>query len=417
MWRLLVLSVYVGVAGLAFTRDLGVSDYAWLSGLIGLDTATASNAKVGSAPAKKGPPAAPVTAGTAAEQDMPVILAAPGTVEALASVGVRSRVDGQIVEVGFKEGDLVTAGQVLFKLDDRLVLAQIRQAEAAIERDQANLKDAEGTLGRREQLVTKKIVSEAATETARASVEVLKASIAASKALHEMQRTQLDYLTIRAPITGRTGSLTAKLGTAVRAADTTMLVTINQTQPIAVMFAVPQAEIPTLRRALANGAKAEIVVPGLRAAKISGLMAMIDNQVDKQTGTLTAKVTVENADEALWPGQAVDLALIVEMRKGTIAVPASAVLPSQKGMLVWVIGSDNRVSIREVSLDRITGQTAFVSQGLKSGDRVVTDGHIRLAPGSPVNVSDGIAPKAASEPGKDKQDAKTGKAEEKGRRS
>lgn len=419
MWRLLTLCAFFGAAGLGLARDLGWNDRAFFAAMKG--GAENHSGSTSPPPSKKGGGAAPVTAAIAVEQDMPVLLGSPGTVEPLASVAIRSRVDGQIVEVGFKEGDLVTAGQVLFKLDDRLVLSQIRAADAAISRDQASLKDAEATLERREQLVSKKIVSEASTDTARASVEVLKASIVAGKAALEMQKTQLDYLTIRAPITGRTGSVATKLGSNVRAADLVPLLTINQTRPIAVTFAIPQSELGTLRRALASGAKAEITVPGRKDAKLEGSMSMIDNQVDKQTGTLTAKVIVDNADEILWPGQAVDVSLIVEVRKNIVSVPASAVLPSQRGMVVWVVGSDNRVALREVTLDRTNGQTAYITQGMKAGERVVTDGQIRLAPNASVIVHDGSAPPAAAATGiatdKAKRDGKDIKVEDKGRRS
>src|SRR5262245_18763140 len=195
-------------------------------------------------------PAAPVTAATVMTSDMPVILVAPGTVEPFANVAFKTRVDGQIVEVLFKEGDAVNQGDVLFRLDDRLVKAQILQAEASIAKDQASLRDAEATLARREALVGKKIVTEAAAEQARNAVKGLNASIAAGQALLESQKTQLDYLTIRAPITGRTGSLNAKVGAMMRGIDALPLVTINQTKPIVVSFAVPQAELPAVRAAL-----------------------------------------------------------------------------------------------------------------------------------------------------------------------
>ena len=207
-------------------------------------------------------PAAPVTAATVIASDMPVILAAPGTVEPFANVAVKTRVDGQIIEVLFKEGDLVNEGDVLFRLDDRMVKAQISQAEATIAKDQASLRDAEATLARREALVGKKIVTEAAADQARYAVEGLKASIAAGQALLESQKTQLDYLTIRAPITGRTGGLSSKVGAMVRGVDAALpLVVINQTKPIWVTFAVPQGELGALRRALAAKALADISVP------------------------------------------------------------------------------------------------------------------------------------------------------------
>lgn len=361
------------------------------------DSSTVGARKVnGGRQAKSGPPPAPVTAALAVEADMPVILAAPGTVEPLATVAVKPRVDGQIVEVGFQEGDLVSEGQVLFRLDDRLMKAQIQQAEANVARDEATLRDAQSILQRREALVERKIVTEASTETARHTVESLKAGIAAGRAQLEMQKTQLDYLVIRAPITGRTGSIGAKLGATVRSQDSQALVTINQTRPIAVSFSVPQTELTLLKRALTGKSIAEIKIPGSQPQTLTGTIAMVDNQVDKTTGTVQAKVMVENAQEALWPGQAVELALTVEKKPRMISVPASAVLPAQQGMLVWVIGPDNRVEPRVVVVERIVGQTAFLQDGVKAGERVVTDGQLRLAPGVSVNVQEPRSPAPAS---------------------
>jgi multidrug efflux system membrane fusion protein len=337
---------------------------------------------------RSGPPPAPVTAAVATEVDMPIMLTAPGTVEPLATVAVKPRVDGQIIEVGFEEGDLVKEGQVLFRFDDRMVRAQIRQAEANIVKDQASLKVGEAILLRRETLVKQKIVSQEATETAKQTVEGLKASIVAGQALLDAQRTQLDYLTIRAPITGRTGSINAKLGATVRAADTTGLVTIHQTQPIAVGFAVPQSELAALRRALSARSPAEITISGREPVKLQGTISMVDNHVDRQTGTVMAKVTAANEDEVLWPGQAVEVALTVEVKPRVPSVPASAVLPAQEGMIVWVIGPDNEVATRQVTVERIVGQTAFLAGGLKPGERVVTDGQLRLAPGATVVIQE-----------------------------
>jgi multidrug efflux system membrane fusion protein len=343
-----------------------------------------------------GQPAAPVVVATVVLADMPVILTAPGTVEAEATVGVKTRVDGQIAEVLFKEGDLVRKGQVLFRLDDRLILAQIKQAEANIKRDQVNLAEAMATLERRNALVQKRIVSEAAMDTAKTTVEALKASIAAGQAALEAQRTLLDYLVVKAPIDGRTGSTTVKPGTNVRNADTAPLVVINQLQPISVTFALPQVEIAALRRALAAGAMADVTVPaapGSRPIVRAGRIDFIDNQVDRHTGTLAAKLQVPNDDEALWPGQAVEVALKVEVRKDRLAVPAPAVLPAQQGMIVWVVDAEKRATPRTVVLDRIVGQTAYLSDGVKPGETVVVDGQVRLAPGAPVSVRDPSQPK------------------------
>ena len=326
---------------------------------------------------------------------MPIILKAPGTVEPLANVAVRPRVDGQIVEVAFREGDLVKVSDVLFRLDDRMVKALIAQAEAAIARDQASLRDAEATLTRREALIERKIVSEAALDQARFAVEGLKASINAGKALLDSQRTQLDYLTIRAPITGRTGSLAAKLGATVRTADAQALVTINQTQPINVGFAVPQSELGALRRALASKAPAEVIVADAgEPTVVRATIGFVDNQVDRTTGTVMAKVVADNGEEILWPGQSVEVALTVEVRQRMLSVPAAAVLPAQQGMIAWVIGPDSKVTPRVVTVTRIVGQMAFLSGGVEVGERVVTDGQIRLAPGTRVNVEEPRRPPA-----------------------
>jgi multidrug efflux system membrane fusion protein len=338
-------------------------------------------------PSKKGAPgASPVTVATSALADMPVILSAPGTVEPLATVAIKPRVDGQVIEVGFKEGDQVTAGDVLYRLDDRLVRAQIKQAEAQISRDEASIKDAMSIAERRESLLLKKYASEASTETARQNVEVLKASIASGQALLEAQRTQLDYLVIRAPITGRTGSITARLGAFVRSADTAPLVTINQTKPIAVAFALPQVALQQVKDAMATNAEAVVTVAGPKPIMAKGLLKFVDNQIDKTTGTVTGKVVVENAEEVLWPGQAVKIDLTVETRRNMVTVPASAVMPAQQGMIVWVLGSDNKVSVRTVVQDRVIGQVAYLASGLNANERVITDGQLRLAPGAPVTI-------------------------------
>ncbi len=358
-----------------------------------LKSAEKSGGGKGPAPVAKGSGGpVPIRAAMAVNAEMPVVLSAPGTVEAIATAGVKPRVDGQIAEIAFKEGDLVRAGQVLFRLDDRLINAAIRLAEANIAKDKAALKDAELILGRREALVSKKIVSEAATDTQRSTVEALKASIVAGESALEAQRTQLDYLTIKAPITGRTGTIKTELGVNVRTGDTTPLVVINQTQPITVAFAVPQSDLAPLRRALASGALCVVKAAGEKPVEASGKLVFIDNQVDKQTGTLMAKVEVPNDGEVLWPGQAVGISLTVETRPGFVAVPTSAVLPSQVGMIAWVVGNDNKVQPKPVTLERVAGDLAFVSSGLRPGDRVVTDGQLRLAPGTTVAVRQPEAP-------------------------
>jgi membrane fusion protein, multidrug efflux system len=338
---------------------------------------------------KGGAALAPVTVAEVVEGNMPVMLFAPGTVEPLANVAVKPRVDGQIIEVAFKEGDFVEQNSVLFRLDDRMVKAQISQVEATISRDQAALRDAEATYARRQSLIANRVVTEAALDQSKFAVEGLKASITAGQASLDSQRTQLDYLTIRAPISGRTGSLTAKLGATVRSQDALPLVTINQTKPIQVGFSLPQGDLAALRRALVSKSTAEVKVPGgSKPTVVTGVIAFVDNQVDRTTGTIGAKVVAENADEALWPGQSVEVALTVEVKPKMLSVPAVAVLPAQQGMITWVVDADNKVSPRTVMVDRIVNQTAYLSAGVKAGERVVTDGQIRLSSGATVRIEE-----------------------------
>ncbi len=399
MRRLLVIAAVL-LAGLATTwftyppaREWPLlQQIAQYVGASGSEKAGATNSKAVPSDKQGGRPrggTVPVAAATAETAEMPIILSAPGTVEPFATVEVKPRVDGQISEVAFTEGQEVKAGDILFRLDDRLIKAQMRQAEANINRDRAALTDAEAILKRRETLVTKNIVSEQSTETQRSAVEVLKASIAAGEAQLEAWRTQLDYLTIRAPIAGRTGSVKTKIGANVRSSDgAPALVVINQTRPITVSFSVPQVELATLRRALASRSEARVRAAGETPIEATGKVVFIDNQVDRQTGTLLGKIEVPNENEALWPGLAVDVDLVVERRPGYVSVPSSAVLPSQSGMLAWVINEQGTVTPRPVRLARVIGPTAYVADGLSSGEVVVIDGQLRLSPGARVMIRD-----------------------------
>jgi membrane fusion protein, multidrug efflux system len=402
MRRLFVLTAVLAAAGVAaWVAYPPAREWPGIQQIGSLVAASPVTNAATAPPGKKGrsqSPPVPVTAAMAVSAEMPVVLSAPGTVEPFATVGVKTRVDGQISEIAFKEGQEVKAGDILFRLDDRLAKAQMRSAEANVARDRASLKDAEATLERREKLVAKSIVTEAATDTQRSLVEALKASIAAGEAQYEAWRTQLDYLIVRAPIPGRTGALKTELGSNVRAADLNALVVINQTRPITVTFSVPQVDLATLRRALASRAQATIRAAGETMTETTGKVVFIDNQVDKSTGTLLGKIEVANENEVLWPGQAVDVDLVVERRPGYVAVPASSVLPSQSGMLAWVISEQGTVMPRPVTLQRVIGATAYLSDGLNAGEVVVTDGQLRLSTGALVTIREpgkpGTAPAA-----------------------
>jgi multidrug efflux system membrane fusion protein len=334
----------------------------------------------------------PVRAAVVVLRDMPVRIDEIGTVEPLATVSVKSRIDGLVVHVGFDEGDYVQAGDVLFKLDDRTWRAQRAEAQANLARDRAQLADAQRVLSRNEALAERGFAARAILDTARATVAGLEAAAAADIAQIDNIRAQLDYTIIRAPIAGRTGAQAFKLGANVKANDTTPLVVINQTRPISVHFSVPQTELSALRAAQAERPlPVRVTVRGSRPVVATGSLTFIDNAVNQASGTIALKATLANQDEALWPGQFVDVSVLVQTVPGIATLPASAILVGQRGTYVFVIKQDQTVEARAVEVDRTVEGTAFVSRGLANGERVVTDNQLRLAPGSLVTVDNATA--------------------------
>jgi multidrug efflux system membrane fusion protein len=341
----------------------------------------------------------PVRTAIVEARAMPVRVEVIGTVEPLAMVTVMPRIDGLIVGVGFTEGDFVKAGQELFRLDDRVARAQLAQAEANLLRDQAQLADAERILARNEALAERGFAAKATLDTARAAHEALKAAVAANEAQIRNLRTLLDYTVVRAPIEGRTGAQQFKLGSNVKANDSA-LVTINQTRPISVSFAVPQTELAAIRAAQANRPlPVRVTVHGSKPVTTEGTLSFIDNAVDQRTGTITLKATLVNRDEALWPGQFVDVSLLIDTVADVLAVPQPAVLVGQEGAFVFVVRSDRTVETRPVTVSRTVEGTSFVTRGLAKGERVVTDNQLRLAPGSPVSIEDAPATTSARDGG------------------
>lgn len=353
--------------------------------------------EAGAAAAERGAQPVAVRTAVVETRDMPVRVGVIGTVEPLATVAVKSRIDGLIIEVGFAEGDQVSAGQVLFRLDDRAARAQLAQAEANLLRDQAQAADAARILARNEALAERGFAAKATLDTARAAHEALKAATAAGDAQIRNLRTLLDYTVVRAPIQGRTGAQAFKLGSNVKANELA-LVTINQTRPIAVTFAVPQTELAAIRAAQAKKPLPVTVrVRGTKPVTADGTLTFIDNAVDQTTGTITLKATLANRDEALWPGQFVDVSVLVDTVPNVAAIPSPAVLVGQDGAYVFVVGRERTAEARPVTVERTVDGVAFVSRGLVAGERVVISNQLRLAPGSPVLIED--APAATSERG------------------
>ena len=268
------------------------------------------------------------------------------------------------MHVGFNEGDYVQAGDLLFKLDDRTARAQLAEAQANLARDKAQLADAQRILSRNEALAERGFAARATLDTARATVAGLEAAAAANAAQIENIRAQLDYTIIRAPIAGRTGAQAFKLGANVKANDTTPLVVINQTRPITVQFSVPQTELSALRAAQARQPlPVRVTVRGSRPVSATGALTFIDNAVNQASGTIALKATLANEDEALWPGQFVDVSLLMDTVPGVAMLPANAILVGQQGTYVFVVKQDQTVEARAVEVSRTVDGIAFVSHG------------------------------------------------------
>jgi len=340
--------------------------------------------------AKKDAPAArpvPVTVGTAERRAVPFELPATGTVEPIQTVAVLPQVSGPIVRIGFREGQDVRKGQVLFQLDPRPFEAALKQAEGLLARDRAQAVNAEEEVKRYEALAQKEYVTAQQYDAARTTAAATNATRTASQAAVDQARLNLQYATIRAPIAGRTGSLRVREGNLVRSSDTSPLVTINQIRPILVRFAVPAANLQAIQRYRNAGdtiaVRAEPVTGG---SPSSGTLAFVDNAVDTATGTIMLKGLFPPTDGALWPGEFVNVRTRLYVEPDALVVPSSAVVSGQQGSFVFVIQPDSSAATRPVKVTRSAGDLAVVTGEIKPGDRVVTDGQLRLRQGSKVQI-------------------------------
>lgn len=344
----------------------------------------AALAACGDDPPPPSPPV-PVTVGVAERRAVPFELIATGTVEPLQTVAVQPQVSGPITRIAFREGQDVTRGQVLFQIDPRPFQAALERAQALLERDRAQEANAKREAGRYSELAEKEYVTAQQFEQARTAAAAARATLAASQADVDEARLNLQYATIRAPIAGRTGSLRVREGNLVRAADAQPLVTINQIRPILVRFAVPAAHLPLIQQ----HRDGEVVVragPVAGGPTSEGTLSFVDNAVDTTTGTILLKGTFPNTEGALWPGEFVNVRLQLYVDKDALTVPARAVVAGQEGSFVFVIQPDSSAVTKPVTVDRTTGDFAIVTGELKAGDRVVTDGQLRLRQGAKVQV-------------------------------
>lgn len=380
----------------------------WIWGVLALIVLAVVFGKVFSGKAEKPkaammPRAVPVLADDVRLGEIPILLRSVGTVEAAETVSVRAQVSGQVLEVGFQEGKPVKKGQLLFKLDPAPFQATLKQAEATLARDRAQLEQARADARRYKELLAQGFVSQQQAEQMASSAAALEATVQADQALVENAKVQLSYTTIVSPIDGVAGDRQVDVGNLVSAGGTTPLVVINRVSPVFVSFTVPQHEIDRVRR---YQAEAPIVVTATPRGgqPVQGKVVFLDNAVDPTTGTLRLKAEFPNKDGALVPGQFADVEMTLTIERNRVLAPAQAVQPSQSGHYAFVINPDMSVNQREVKLDRIQGDIAVVEGGLNPGERVVTDGTLQLRDGAKVELRDSIElpakPAAKSEAGK-----------------
>jgi multidrug efflux system membrane fusion protein len=338
--------------------------------------------------------AVPVTAAEAARRDVTLTVDALGTVVPLESVVVRTQLDGQLMEINFREGQEVQKGEVLARVDERTVQAALQQAEGKKAFDQAQLANARVDLQRYQALVRGAGATQQQLDTQRAQVAMLEAQVRQDEAAIEQARAQLAFATIRAPLAGRVGIRQVDPGNIVRGSDTNGIVTVTQMSPIAVTFTLPQQELPRLMRALAAGPVPVETLPGPGASGgnapvARGTLLTVDNAVDPTTGTIRAKATFANEDRALWPGAFVNLRLRIEVVPQATVVPLVSIQRGPEGTYAFVVREDRTVEQRPVTIGQMT---QAVQSGIQPGERVVTSGGLRLSAGTTVAIADENAP-------------------------
>ena len=363
-----------------------------------------------------GPPIVPVSVAKATQESVPTELRVVGTVEASAIVQIKSQVSGQLLRVPFTEGQNVAKDDLLFEIDPRPYEEALRQAEANVARDRAQISQSEASLARDAaqakynqsdadryaELAKAGVVARSQADQAKTSADVARESARATQAAIESAKAALDsdlsavstaklnlsYCQIRSPLSGRTGNLLVHAGNLVKANDVPLVV-IHQVSPIFVNFNLPEQHLAAVRRLNANHKLAVRVFAQddpKRAA--SGTLSVIDNTVDAATGTIHLKATFDNTDGVLWPGQFVTSVLTLDTIQGATVVPAEAVQAGQQGQFIYVVGPDNKVAIRVVTAGRAFGKKMVIEKGIAPGDTVVTDGQLRLFPGAEVQLVD-----------------------------
>jgi multidrug efflux system membrane fusion protein len=371
-----------------------------------------------------GRPVVPVTVATVAARDVPLEVTGIGNVEAYSVVSVKPQVTGQLLMAYFAQGQEVQKNALLFEIDPKVFQADLSRQQANLDRDKAQLKQAEANLARDvaqqrnaevearryEQLLEKGIEPRDQYDQARTTAEALQASVKADQAAIENarqairadeadvenSRIQLGYCSIRAPIEGRTGSLLVQPGNVV-SANTTAMVVINQVRPVNVNFSVPEHYLPQIREYMARGkVGVDVSVPGNSGGTERGALSFVNNAVDSATGTIQLKATFANDDRQLWPGQFVNVVVTLAVQPNAVVVPSQAVQTGQQGSYVFVVTPDLTAETRPVTTGRAVGSDTVIEKGLQPGERVVTDGQLRLVPGAKVELKEPLASPGAN---------------------
>lgn len=338
------------------------------------------------AEAKKSPPSVPVLVAQAAEKQMPLRVHAIGNVETIASVALKSRVDGQIIQVHVRDGQDVAAGDLLFQLDPKPYQSQLEQAQANLAHDQAQLEYLKGQEQRYQDLLAQNFVSKEGYAQVAANFRAAEASVKADEAAVQHARVNLAYTTIKSPIHGRIGKVMLTEGNLVKANDTVPMLVINQLSPIYVNVAVPEQYLGEIRSRQRAAPLNVEVLPDRNGKPLQGRLAFIDNAVDVTTGTIKLRGSFANADKALWPGQFVDAWVTLRDGERALVVPTQSVQTGPNGQYVFVVKADSTAEMRKVEIARTEGPATVLAAGVSAGETVVVDGASRLLPGSRVSA-------------------------------
>ena len=352
-------------------------------GALFLQHRSEANVKPKAAPAARG---VPVTVASVQVKEVPLTLNLVGRAEAWSTVTLRSRIDGQITAVHYQAGQHIGKGQKMVTFDSRALQAQLAQVEANLARDRAQLEKARSDFARYSDLVAKGFVSASQLETYRAAVDSTEAIVKADLAARDLAQVQLSYTTVVSPMEGVAGAVLVFPGASVKANDTPLVV-INQVRPIYVTFSVPERMLGQIDSARAGGPMSvSVAVPGAQRPKLTGTLSFVDNAVDSTTGTIIMKARIDNGDEKLTPGQFVEVSMVLRNLKDALVVPSEALRSGPIANFMYVARPDQTVEVRKVQTISLAGRELVVEQGLAVGERVVTDGQLRLTPGARYEV-------------------------------